>query len=558
MCDTGRFQWAVCQLDLLRRKQAEPQAIERCLGNLPQTVFETYKEIFESIEETHWPAVRTTLRWIYLHRELYSRAIPAEVLVQAVCREASKYSDDNFYDEHELREIMGYLLRISTDEPFHTELHREDKDQDQIRCPVASFAHYTVFEFLTDRLLDNRQASLRSFKLSRDALVQPISTLLEVAADSTSYTYENLRPRRDGMHLVNSLSGYSVVSSLIAITLFPSELATRSDVLPQIWKLLEPTEEHFRKFLTIYSKAQNDWSIQTEAGLQYLGPTEVQWLRRPRPTSRHASLLHLTRLTQAEPFYHSSSQRNPDMSSLVRATVGEMVAKKSAADTAEFVAQADFLSNRRRFRFCGSLNSTFLEAYVLFNFDVHPNDKVLTTVNWEGIDYAKILVFGVCSSLFVDLTLDGTDYNYGDRHLPQILKNVKPDSKAFGVSALQVAAALCDYRAIELLLDGGADVNSVSNSVEMAWSQDSPLAILNFLRGKSPLHLCETENAFAGRLAMMGQRKEINKQRVTRLLRDQEARSFDERVDKLGLQHYLALDKNDVEFDSTEDDEEWQ
>lgn len=496
-----RFRWAVCQLDVVRKLRAESSIIRRCLDSLPQTLYETYERIFDSIGREHWPAVQCALRWIYLHQELYARSIPSETVVQAIRYEnfeASSY----FYDEDSLRNAMGCLVRLSLVEPFQT-------FPDKFSCLAFSFAHYTVLEFLTSSRIDD--SDLRFFKLSPTFIRRPISTLLNVATDQTSYAFNNTF-RAFSSDIYKDFTWYCAVSVLFAIATFPGELITRNDLHPLIWKLLEPAEQHFGHFRELCIWTQNSALIFSEHNMFEKSLLSVEWLHLPPPSSRVIPFFHLANL-----------QREHDTSGLVSVFMDKLMIDSSALEKLDLVISADFRgTGEESFRFTGFIPEVLAEVYVLLNQLESLTYQIHSFIEEELVDNARLLLLRICAN-FTNRIIDED----ADHIFSHLLQKVNPDSIVSSISALQAAVACCDYRSTRLLLNRGADPNFISTSCQKVWDEESPLVVLDRFRYQSPLRICQSPDQLRRDVADPSDQDEQNRIRIEALLVEKGARSFE-------------------------------
>ena len=77
------FRWAICQLDILRRLYRRSK-IRQAIGDLLETLGETYERIFLPIPTEEPSLVRTAIHLVCFHDFLWegSTPLPAQVLLE--------------------------------------------------------------------------------------------------------------------------------------------------------------------------------------------------------------------------------------------------------------------------------------------------------------------------------------------------------------------------------------------------------------------------------------------------------------------------------------------
>ncbi|KAH9023675.1 hypothetical protein EDB85DRAFT_1894691 [Lactarius pseudohatsudake] len=146
----GMFQWAICQLEALRRRI--PGTIARALKELPRTLDETYERILLGIEEDNQE---------YAHCLFQCLCVSARPLRLA-----------------ELAEVLAVLLDTGCDSEDHIDWRSEDAQNALISAcsslitvinvdgfPVVQFTHFTVREFLTSDRLANAGKRLSRYHI---------------------------------------------------------------------------------------------------------------------------------------------------------------------------------------------------------------------------------------------------------------------------------------------------------------------------------------------------------------------------------------------------------
>ncbi|KAI0533148.1 hypothetical protein GGR58DRAFT_521933 [Xylaria digitata] len=148
----GMFRWAVCQLDVLKRKR-DRKDIRDTLDTLPRDIFETYERILVEIPSGMREFAKTALALICSD----TAEIPtAEVLVMA-CLYGVPFGNIGQFTVDTLKESCGSLISLSGLIRAPITSFNRDHEEPQIfhRC---SLAHYTVKEYLFSPAVSSGQA----------------------------------------------------------------------------------------------------------------------------------------------------------------------------------------------------------------------------------------------------------------------------------------------------------------------------------------------------------------------------------------------------------------
>ncbi|KAI1805683.1 hypothetical protein F4811DRAFT_551741 [Daldinia bambusicola] len=138
----GMFRWVACQIDILERIYMDAEKVLKALDDLPETLFDTYDRILQSIESEQREFARTALALICSST---FQARSADVLVQASLHNV-RHGALHLYTLDTLREILGCLIKV-------TNLRRRPqwkfrREDDNAPLQRVSVAHFTVKEFL--------------------------------------------------------------------------------------------------------------------------------------------------------------------------------------------------------------------------------------------------------------------------------------------------------------------------------------------------------------------------------------------------------------------------
>ncbi|KAI0851795.1 hypothetical protein F5Y00DRAFT_259284 [Daldinia vernicosa] len=138
----GMFRWVACQIDILERIYMDADKVSKALDDLPETLFDTYERILQSIRPEQHAFARTALALICSNT---FKAKSADVLVQASLHNVL-HGAMHMYTIETLKEILGCLIKVTNlRKRYPTKFRRED---DNIPLQKVAVAHYTVREFL--------------------------------------------------------------------------------------------------------------------------------------------------------------------------------------------------------------------------------------------------------------------------------------------------------------------------------------------------------------------------------------------------------------------------
>ncbi|KAK6952914.1 hypothetical protein Daesc_005211 [Daldinia eschscholtzii] len=138
----GMFRWVACQIDILERIYLDADKVLKALDDLPETLFDTYGRILQSIQSEQREFARTALALICSNT---FKVKSADVLVQASLHNV-RHGALHLYSLDTLKDILGCLIKV-TDlrRRPQTKFRRED---DNTPLKKVSVAHFTVKEFL--------------------------------------------------------------------------------------------------------------------------------------------------------------------------------------------------------------------------------------------------------------------------------------------------------------------------------------------------------------------------------------------------------------------------
>ena len=509
----GMFRWAVCQLDILRRLSTL-SSVRLALGNLPDTLDETYRRIFLDISKDDWPLLRHTLRIICSHERFYDDRISANLIISSYCpafRDEYASQADHFYTTDSLKEICGCLITFTTDPSA------------EIR--TATLAHYTVREYLeSSRILSG---PTRYFALQQDAddagFLQSVFRVAENArfhgcpaaisdGDDDPYAYDD-----DGPHpahpwiFQSNLDHYCLWTAVSSLYKNPN-LHHSEDFEAAAIHFLDPMSPNFR---------QRRVDIEALFHPRHHRGSEANFIRRDKrkfwnlrwafvPSDpRIAVLFELLWIGPGCRGLASKLSATIDPQSLVEtclsltATEWDRVTEKHGTfelhgDITTVLAQA----GRLMFSRSEALELVWTDKVASFN----PTTALMSYI----IAHDHITEFG--RPCIVDWML---------------ALGANPNPEGVRVSPLQVAVACLDYPGVASLLQKGADPNGIGDANGSEWGEKSLGRHFRDLHGYSPLHIIRNTTRFASFSAMGGEMlrwRGKSKELIERILLRYEAR----------------------------------
>ena len=474
--DEARFRWAVCQIDSLQRLKCERKIIQKALKNLPKTLNETYDMILLAVPEEERLFVEHALRWIAHHNELYGgQGIPCEVLIQAT--EASMLSltgnqNERFYDKDTLREVCGCLIHISPEDLLHVWGNRHHT------YISVSFAHYSVREYLDSTRTSNAvfgSHTVGGGSLKDRLLEITLSEAQHIEPDELRELEPKLARFPDVIRVVDPrFDIYCVISALLSVYKFPSQICRHSTLSALAIDLLDPSIPHFSTmeaaayFIDLETSLFSNQDLFAEAVL-----SDIEW--HPDTNTELKHLYNLLLLTESRseclPLAKTFLQ-GKDLKSLLQAQI-------CFDRTAWYMFHDDC---EGRYKFKGPLIEVFAQLAIR-SVDAF---KFLVEVGAGSFDPSIALLLYVRGH--VHSVQFGCD---GFCPLQRLLElGADPNLGGYRITPLQIATFSNDYEGIEMLLEAGAMPNDTGSADGGIWREDSVMGYLNRLHGASPLRIC--------------------------------------------------------------------
>ena len=471
--DEARFRWAVCQIDSLQRLKCERKTVQKALKNLPKTLNETYDRILLAVPEEERLFVEHALRWIAHHNELYGgQGIPCEVLIQAT--EASTLSltgnqNERFYDKDTLREVCGCLIKISPEDVL-------DNLRGHHRTYISvSFAHYSVREYLDSNRTSNAVFGYHTIGGGdlKDRFLE--ITLSEAQHIEPNELWELETNPTDDLDVIQAVDSrfniYCVVTALLSLHKFPSQIYRHSTLNALAIDLLDPSMPHFPTMeIAAFSV---EWAMSVFSDQNIFSDAcfwNVEW--HPDTDMEVHHLCNLLLLTESSRECLPLAKKfleGKDLRSLLQAQLS-------------FNREVMMTDSDPRYVFEGSLIEVFAQLAIR-SVDAF---KFLVEVGAGSFDPSIALL------LYIGGHIHSEPYDCeGFCPLQRLLEHgADPNLKGYRITPLQIATFTSDYEGVEMLLKAGAMPNDTGCADGVIWPEDSVMHDLNHLHGTSPLRIC--------------------------------------------------------------------
>ena len=471
--------------------KCERHIVEKALKNLPKTLDETYDVILLAIPQEELVIVNHILQWIAYHNELHNgEGIPCEILIQALDKSTAELAVDGlerFYDNDTLQELCGCLIKIMPEEQVDLNIGL------QRTTLTASFAHYTVREYLDSSRSRN---SMISFPFRQEELRPKFLGIILSEAQhlELNQLWELKSPSIDPSDALgevhSNLSVYSVVSTMLSLSEWPTEILEHEMLCTLVIELLDPSKSHFESLKCAAWAIEASLALFSEKAF-YVGTQfwDIHW--HPESSNMVAvHLLHLLLLAEdvseclplAEKFLREYEARD-----LLQARL------RFERQVWDAVALAG--GHAESYLFDGPL----IEVYAQLRTNNSRIFKFLLNYGAGLFDSSKILLLHIASH--------DHDAEFGcqeDCSL-RVLLDLGADPNFRGssskIASLQIAVRMGDWDAVRMLLDAGADPNDTGSSEATIWEKGTPMSRFNYLNGQSALYICKNDGYFVKKRA---------------------------------------------------------
>ncbi|KAK6330000.1 hypothetical protein TWF718_003427 [Orbilia javanica] len=486
----GMFRLAVCQIDLLERQRTQ-QGIQSTLESLPETIYDTYDQIFQSIPRNDWHFVRSILKMIFGH-DIVSQAYLSPTLYLSVLLSWVELDIQNSdYNSADLEELCGCLVNISL--PDHNTSFGGGSQNGKSSIPVlesaiVSLAHFTVREFLESEHI--KKSPVRFFKLSKASTATEFSFNIMrrvCSIDTNDMSPEMCKPVSRFPYSHTNYYFFQLALELVIVILRPSSRFLNQEGLSGLDPLPESRNEILSLVVEFLLPDSNLMSLLRRPGQNDEVPSQKSGLHRLiADLSEFPS--HCTPGFEYEVF-HATDKISPKLSVLwiLLSTwnvplgldvLGSLDAHERRDLLAETITVCDWfkISRSRRIKWMpkteapwtclGTLPEIF--AQVQFLVSLRDSGRPAWLRPWSILEQ-----FGNSFEItsFLDCYIYSHARDCGNKTLKEcapycLLEKLldlgaDPNGSGMSMTPLQVAAERWDFHAIELLLRKGADANAI-------------------------------------------------------------------------------------------------
>jgi hypothetical protein len=439
------------------------------LANLPKTLDETYERIFLSIPQEDCLFVRHALEWIHYHNELYGDSISCHTLLHAVERSSAKSNPVGrayHYNEELLRDLCGCLITVMPTRNCH---HGE-------AYPGISFAHYTVWEFLSSEKIWNNRASFFAMTIETIKLECTKILLLEAINIHSNKEWENVIVSKT--YVIRSPPGenfsvYSVASSIISLRKWGSAISKQDDSSRLAFDTLDPSMPHFQ-YLEAIAQDLEHGDLFSYWGIDYPQHFwELCW-KTPAENTKASLLINLLYL---------------DLTCELAKKLLESINLEDVMQTHLQIGIRTWYLPESDDEIDFDFEGTAIELFAQLAMDKPHPFRTLLEQGAQYIDPSAAFLS------FISSHGHGEDNTCEDycllSQLLQLGANV--NESGFWVMPLQIAVARFDLAGVKVLLKAGADPNGIGDSNGTEWNNRSLLGRFNHLRAVRPLSICRQE-----------------------------------------------------------------
>ena len=463
----------MCQIDVLQRLKCEIHNIKKALKNLPKTLNETYDTILLAMPHEELLIVNHIFQWIFYHSELHEgQGIPCEILVQALNKNIAELTIDGlerFYDNDVLRELCGCLIKIlpeklverSTD--FDGTVHR------------VSFAHYTVREYLDTRCSKDSVVFSNTFQEeTRQHVLGSVFSEAHNIELNEQWKDENASiDPTDVLIAVNrSLNIYSVVSAILSMFKWSTEIAQHERLSTMAIGLLDPSKPHFET-LSRAALICEEWYDHNF--LHSSGFWRMSWHAEPSNMGA-VHLYHLLLLAENKEIYLRLAEKflqGKDTRELFEARLRVERVVWFGNDDDTYILDGSIIE--------------VIAQLVASNEGTNEGPLRLLLDHVAGLfDYSKVLLLYISSHW----SNDEADCQE-DCLLRRLLElGADPNSGGSRITPLQIAVVSGDVAGVRTLLDAGADPNCTGSIEGTVWEDGTLMSRFKCVDGASALYIC--------------------------------------------------------------------
>ncbi|KAF2667604.1 hypothetical protein BT63DRAFT_296017 [Microthyrium microscopicum] len=236
----GMFQWAVCQIEELKRIVPEQEAVSRALSNLPKDLNLTYRRVLDRIEDSDLIFVKHAMMWI-IHEQAVQEnctrelSLTSERLLDQIRASMSNIRPDlvdRYYSLLDLHDLCGCLIRTGNNS-----------------VAEVSFSHYTVYEYLRTAPFGEEPNLGYSFS-SPSVIAIPLKIALFDVMNPKAFSDINLSTRRPTVDTMSCME-YFRLFAIHSIN-HEDEIIGNDEELMGLWPtILDPSKPYFKELYAI-------------------------------------------------------------------------------------------------------------------------------------------------------------------------------------------------------------------------------------------------------------------------------------------------------------------
>ena len=487
----------MCQIDALRRLRCERDVVKRALANLPKTLDETYDRIFLAIPDEERLFVYHALQWINYHSKLHNKGIPCEILLQAAqksiaVRTASQ--SDRFYDKETFRELCGCLINITEEKSPHL------IGGLRLNTPAASFAHYTVYEYLNSTRISNIFPA--SLTVCEENLRE---NCMEIALLEAQHVEQNKLQKWkyssnnslswETLLMIGDFNTYCVVSALFSLCKWPIKISQQDALSTLAFDLLDPSKPNFHILCAAASQLQR---ANIELFHQYRWRQEsffwaFEWRWYPMDDNDAVHFLHISLMALGP------GRFSTDPLALAKKFLQRKDAYNFLRTQLDFTSSASFPDDSR-YNFYGSVIEVLAQLGLMDN-------RMINLV----LEYSTRL-FDPSKVLLLCIGFHNHKSCVGSCAVERLLElGADPNGTGYRVTPLQIAVYYYDFAGVSMLLKAGAEPNYTGNKDGVFWGGNTIMNRFDHHRNDFPLRICK-------RVALLKNYRHDEKEQIEKIL----------------------------------------
>jgi hypothetical protein len=236
----------------LQHLKPDSKIVTDALDNLPETLDETYERIFLAIPEISQVFVHNALKLVYSHHELCSGNISMNILLQATQRtspELGLWGIAQGDGEDLLRKLCGCLITVTQERKLDRFKRNWTPPHITNTTPTVTFAHYTVWEFLSSNRIRNSPAKFFAVDAGLANMDFAKACMLH-AVNLDTYKLSGLKSLKSwtlqGYAILDENFGaYCILCAIYSLGRWCAEICEHDDLTTLAFNLVDPSKPHF-------------------------------------------------------------------------------------------------------------------------------------------------------------------------------------------------------------------------------------------------------------------------------------------------------------------------